>query len=356
MRYIVTIVEQLDRASSELATDHPINNRLALILIDNATELILHRRCTSRLARHSMMSRLWKGHRGLAEEEPCQDQSAFSEDLMTPKQRAKARGKFLDGKLSVLEAMGDLTPTERGFIAIAHGYRNELYHVGLTHDEIIRAIAGHYYSLCCDLFTRMGNQDPFGLTHFSSDTYTEVAQRYLPMRNGSIDLFSVETEVLADKLRRALPSDIPKLPEALAESARSSIEMVMHNFEFLIQDNPAGLDGNEVLKRVQWQQDLVKALERQGVEGARLDPTSQREHLRVAHSLEKTWRQRHTSVPQDKWLLKAEAVRRETNPLVAMHLYQSLRDGMAYLEEAIDLAAGELDSWLQLELDIARGK
>ena len=43
MKYVITIVEQLDRAAGELVSDHPINNRLALILIDNATELILHR-------------------------------------------------------------------------------------------------------------------------------------------------------------------------------------------------------------------------------------------------------------------------------------------------------------------------
>ena len=49
MRYILTVVEQLDRAARELETDHPINNRLALILVDNATELILHRQCTDYL-------------------------------------------------------------------------------------------------------------------------------------------------------------------------------------------------------------------------------------------------------------------------------------------------------------------
>ena len=38
MRYVLTIVEQLDRAARELVTDHPINNRLALILVDNATD------------------------------------------------------------------------------------------------------------------------------------------------------------------------------------------------------------------------------------------------------------------------------------------------------------------------------
>ena len=49
MRHVVTIVEQLDRAAMELATDHPINNRLALILIDNASEVILHRQSMDRL-------------------------------------------------------------------------------------------------------------------------------------------------------------------------------------------------------------------------------------------------------------------------------------------------------------------
>jgi hypothetical protein len=49
MRYVMPIVEQLDRAAQELAIDHPINNRLALILIDNATELILHGRCTDQI-------------------------------------------------------------------------------------------------------------------------------------------------------------------------------------------------------------------------------------------------------------------------------------------------------------------
>ena len=34
LRYTLTVVEQLDRAASELAVDHPINNRLALILVD----------------------------------------------------------------------------------------------------------------------------------------------------------------------------------------------------------------------------------------------------------------------------------------------------------------------------------
>lgn len=55
MRSATLIVEQVDRAATELAVDHPLNARIALILIDNAAELIIHRRC-ERLVRADQRS------------------------------------------------------------------------------------------------------------------------------------------------------------------------------------------------------------------------------------------------------------------------------------------------------------
>ena len=109
VRYILTIVEQLDRAARELATDHPINNRLALILVDNATELMLHRQCTDRLDRDSTALRLWNAYQALADHTSPEDQPSFSEhltrDLMTPTQRSMGKGNHLSGKLKLLEPL-----------------------------------------------------------------------------------------------------------------------------------------------------------------------------------------------------------------------------------------------------------
>ena len=121
-----------------------------------------------------------------------------------------ARGEHLDDKLKVLEQLGDLTRAERRFIKIAHRYRNDLYHVGLKHDDIIRSIAGHYYLLCCDLFARMGEQAIFGPVFSSRDEYTEVARRYLQMQDGRVSFGSVDDEVLVEKLRSALPDEMPQ--------------------------------------------------------------------------------------------------------------------------------------------------
>ena len=360
MRYVLTIVEQLDRAASELSNDHPINNRLALIQIDNATELMLHRQCTDRLEWDSEISGRQAALRATAKGNSLKAEAKLSKDsvdlIMTPRQRANAKGKFFDGKLKVLEDMGDLTQAERRFITIAHDYRNELYHVGLTHDDIIRAIAGHYFLLCCDLFTRMGKLAVFGPSFSSNDKYTEVAKRYFLIRDGRMVPFHVDNGVLAEKLRCARPDGIPDLAETLGGSARKSIKAIMDDFEFLIQDNPFGFNADKMLEVAQWQRDLTDALEREDVNGLWVDPNYRDSFTRVATTLEATWEQRHTSIPHEKWMLRAAAMEREADPLIAMYLYQSLRNDMSYLEESVLSAAGELDSRIQTEVDRARGK
>ena len=55
-------------------------------------------------------------------------------------------------------------------------------------------------------------------------------------------------------------------------------------------------------------------------------------------------------------MLRATAVERERDPLIALDLYQSLRNDMSYLEESILSAATELDRWIQQQVDMARGK
>ena len=360
MRYVVMIVEQLDRAAGELATDHAINNRLALILVDNATELMVHRQCTDRLELDSMASGLWKAHQALLERRIPEDHSPFSEDLrkdlMTQGQRSQAKGNSLDGKLKVLEGMEDITSKERRFIAIAHDCRNELYHVGLTHGEIIRALAAQYFLLSCDLFIRLGNKSFFGPSLSSDDEYTDVARRYLPVHNGRLHAFDVDKAELAEKLRSALPPGLPSLAGTLAASARKAIQTVTEEFALLIQENPFGFNANKMLEVTQWQRDLTEALAKEDIDGLWVDPNYQESFSRVAAALEVTWRRRHSSLPNERWMRRASVIERERDPLTVLDLYQSLRENMSYLEESILWASSERDIWIQQQVDKVRGK
>jgi hypothetical protein len=70
----------------------------------------------------------------------------------------------------------------------------------------------------------------------------------------------------------------------------------------------------------------------------------------------KTWRATFRQVPFDNWRARAEKLAALNDDLAALDTFQALRNDMAYLEEAIHDAAGQLDSWIQLEIDRARGK
>ena len=264
-----------------------------------------------------------------------------------------ARGAILGGKLKVLEDLGDLAPAERQFIKIAHGYRNELYHIGLKHDDITRSLAGEYYKLCCDLFQRL---EPSWRASSSTDTFTEVTERYLPKRSGQYDFLGVSNDELARKLATAHPQDIAPVQFALSASARRAIDEIEEALDFLVQNHPAKLDGTKIFQNVQWQLDFARALEREGVEGSWMDPGYLENVAKVKSALQATWRQRHSLVPLDKWRHRADAIECEHDPLVATAQYQALRNDMIYLEEAIMNSAMELDAWIQMEIDRARGK
>ena len=357
MRYILTIVEQLDRAAHELSTDHPINSRLALMLIDNATELVLHRQCTDRLESDDLWAGIHKATQAIVRDHP---EAAIDDDstvvLLRPEQRSSIRGQHLNPKLHVLEEMGDLTGVERQFIATAHSYRNELYHVGLKHDPIIRAVAGQYFLLCCELFVRMGDLSFFKHSYSSSDEYTSVARRYLPTRDGEIDFSSVDNGLLADKLRGALPDGLPDLSAVLADSAHKCILEVKRDFDFLVQENPFELDTQKMLEVAQWQHDLAEAIQKEDLVGHWIDADYRESHARIAADLEVDWKQRYAAIPIESWTRRATAVGNETDPLKAMGRYRSLRKSMEYLEESIMSAAADLDQWIQMEIDKARGK
>ena len=142
-------------------------------------------------------------------------------------------------------------------------------------DDIIRSIAGHYYLLCCDLFARMGEQAIFGPVFSSRDEYTEVARRYLKCRTGESASEVSTRGVLAEKLRAALPTEIPNLPESLAHSARKAIGEVVDDFEFLVRGNLFGFDGDEVLEAAQWEFEIQEALAQEDIFGLWHDPNTE---------------------------------------------------------------------------------
>ena len=357
----LTIVEQLHRATHEVVTDYWVNNRLALILVDNAAELIIQHHCADRLEKNEWWSRIDMAKQAIARSRPQGSdnsdlKSISGETPMTENQRRAARGKHLGDKLKLLVTMGDITQLERRFIAIAHDFRNELYHAGFAHGEIIRPVAIRYFLLGCDLFVRLGNLSVWKLTGSRREIRNEIAEMYFPSVDDGPMRFEVDKEEVADRLRCALPDGIPDLSNSLMASAENRITETTKSFEFMERDNPQGFRGDELLKLIQWWYELEKVLEREKVDGLWWDPEYVKNVRRVAVEFGAVWAPQHTSLPTKGWLRQAGRIEQTDDPLAAMHLYGLLMENMSYLRDVIDCAAEDLDRWIQPENDRIRGK
>ena len=359
MRFVSLIVEQLDRAASELRTDHAINNRLALILVDNATELLVHRQCSDLLDMHEWYAPLHARYARCVENESS-DNLGSSErlhaNLLLPKQLKRVKGRSLSDKLKVLNQLGDIASDERRFIDIAHDYRNELYHAGLAHDHIVRAICGCYFKLCCELFARMKHHGVFTITASSDDEYSETLRRYMGMSDSDLHVLNIDRKNLARQLLDSLPADMPDLPATLALSARKFITVLMENLEFVVQNNAQGFDFDQVLEIVQWQRDLTVIFESSGLTDRELLSGDEAQLIGISEELERNWQQQYSAVPHARWRNRSAVIEREQNPLTAMQQFEDLRNEMRNLEEAIEPAVDAVDQWVQNEIDRIRGK
>jgi hypothetical protein len=66
--------------------------------------------------------------------------------------REEVLGRHFDPKVKFARSTGKLTEDEALFCKLAHIFRNEAYHVGALHQDIILELTSSYHSIACNLF------------------------------------------------------------------------------------------------------------------------------------------------------------------------------------------------------------
>jgi hypothetical protein len=127
-------LEQLALALEHLKVRDPQYGRFAHILVDNAVELMLHYQAETALT-----------NKWLFPDAKLQDKSS----------NQNALGREFHPKVSFARRLAAITADEAEFVLINHGYRNELYHAGLRHEEIIHDLAFNYHFFACRLFQKL---------------------------------------------------------------------------------------------------------------------------------------------------------------------------------------------------------
>jgi len=321
MERLLPLAEQLDRAAVELRLDHPIHNRLALILIDNAIEIMVR-------------TSLWV-HVGLGGDIQG----------LTPKQRTLARSQRFDDRLNVLAFVNEISHDEAAFIIAAHRHRNAAYHEGFVYEDYLRQLAFEYFRFACSYLVRF----EMGFYSWSSAfQFTEIGRRYYDATRDSERL----GQISRPKLARMLLDQLPAAPEmslqqALANELEEAREGIVSGFRFLIENTYPKQSWRYLLGKAQFDYARDEALEKKGLEQTLYDTDRRREAVKYVKANLEKFRPRYRALPHGSWSQGIARLKSNPDPRLALIQFNRLRLNMQFLREAIGYAVMKLEGELE---------
>ncbi len=347
MRSIVPIAEQLDRALAELATDHPLNGRIALILVDNGLELMCHQKCADLLFddRHRNSRRL------------------------TPEQRSDARGRAFDRKIHFLKELGYIAPDQVRAMSILHEYRNQLYHVGLRDDPIIGQLAHLYFRLAAGLLeSLLGTQRHL---RWEPEVVSDEARRLLPeLAATKYHRAKVDMTGLRDRLLAACPQPPMSVERALSAHLLFRIDQAESAFGIIARGRSGTDDPVDTLRTVQREADTIAAIVRFRREGDKalkakgsppkpldVDALAMARGTKVLVDLNARllpgWKPRRPQLPFESWRKRAGSLSAKRTALTALEMFDQIRKEIDQLEEIMAEPIEDMHGWHQHLEDVA---
>ena len=106
----------------------------------------------------------------------------------------KALGRNFETKVKFAKIEGKLTDELAQTITIMHGYRNEVYHVGLKHESILPTLAVFYFDVAC---AYLSDFTPRSYYWCSNQKIPERAKKYI----GDFTVIPVEFDAFAKGCR-----------------------------------------------------------------------------------------------------------------------------------------------------------
>lgn len=155
------IIEQLDLALEQLTLRDKNFDRFAIMLVDNATELFLHRYARSVAARNRTLGNLFP---------PTYD----------PRIVRNALGQNFDDKIRLAKHTGLLTEEIGQTLMYLHEFRNTAYHAGKKHDGILNALTLLQMRHAINLMKQGSSR---GWSWGSNDVIPDRTEKYLTAKS-----------------------------------------------------------------------------------------------------------------------------------------------------------------------------
>lgn len=333
MEHIVIIVDQLEEAKRLIQMGELSHLRMALLLLDNTSEVLMWRVIRDRLQRQEFLGPMYYRAREVMPPHEFESWKVkFAYEPLSAKRRKSIEREY-KGKVDFLIAEHKLTESVGKVLKAIHRYRNEAYHRDKLRKGTIQPAVAVLFDIVTDLLVELKS----GSAVFSStDDWTSFWARYqLDHRYYVLD---GGLEKVRESLKEGMLLEVKEIAIGLAEHLCSRLDEIDGALEFIAENSQGDFTPQQEIKRIQ----LLNAQQYFAHDSA--DPIFA--EFAVPRSIEDLRR----------WRAQAEKLRNEANRLALFTFFADLELEMEPLEEQVHEVATQIDSAIQMAIDIARGK
>ena len=332
MERLYRTVVQLEEARKLIQQGDVAHLRLALILLDNAVEVMMHRVIEGKMMYSDMYERMLEN---FPSDPPDAKGKEIRQELAThvvPRKRQKEIRRLFGEKIKFLSENHDKIPVPCArALKHLHDYRNETQHRDEVRSESINAATLVYFDIAADFLTRL---QPGTTVSIGGENYDWLKKYGIQNKHVPSD----ETRSrIAEGLRDGLPLDIAGIRTALATHLMSRIEAMENQLSFIEESLPPLVSAETPLKVVQfWHQ----------------TPTPVNSSLEDLHAFIPT----HGANAFEQWRAATEALNAIEDKLDMFDRFATIEDEFEPLEKIIDDTVSDIDRQIQHEIDVMRGK
>jgi hypothetical protein len=336
MRRLEETVVQLEEAKRFILTGTTPYLRLALLLLDNAAEVLMHRTAADELERAATYAGMLK----VFDELPVSSDPkrvAFRESLsvhtISDKRRALI-GRFFEEKTKFLSEDRGLIPRPVARVLThIHYYRNEAYHLDKVRSESLRPAVLVLFDVVCLLLTSLDE----GTTVWESNDDYSWLDRYGLKRFGARDELA---PAIATALRVGLALDVLEVRSAVIAHLADRVDGMEQALNIVAEVIPDGQSA-DVLKAVQYCE-----------EGSA--PMPRRLHDRG--ELYQRFQPRFTLGHFQHWRRAVDRLSKVDDKFELFNRFADIEDEFEPLERMLDDVASAVEREIDLQIDIMRGK
>jgi hypothetical protein len=337
LQRLVCILFQMDEACRYIRDGRLERLRLALLLLDNATELQMEDRIRQDLGQEDVQERLRDSI--LEIDTPLTDlpeslQEIVDWEPLTAADKVKL-DRFFEAKLRFLaERRKEMDPRVVHPLAHLHRYRNEAFHRGWVRPETILTAAIILLEINCQLLITM-----MGSSSFSSGDDCSWLKERFGVKPDEVMGVGEPLEAIVEGIRSEVLPDDSSVALTLRRHFDSRLDDLESSLDFIVevatgvQDRESALAASQEFKRKR--SASYQPQRKKGNGGA---PYS--------YSVESIQSLRQ----------RAETVGSATSRLAAFEHFSHLEQELEPLESCVEALALALDMAIQTQIDLSRGK